>query len=111
MLRARSRELQPMLHRHGVGLRADVLADETRMLVDGSGRPRSLLPRVVRDLETSLSALANWIGLNAGRAEHPLRSTAPCGVAAPPRVQSATGRASCVRSHRFGAIASSEALR
>jgi len=76
-LRARSQELEPILARHGVGLRLDVLADESRTLVGPGTSRRPPVPNVVHELERSLAALAGWIA----RQQPALTSTGTTAVA------------------------------
>jgi predicted acylesterase/phospholipase RssA len=65
MLRARSTELAPILARHGLQLREDVLADETRTLVPVSKGRRRPAPGVVHELQANLAALTAWMGPDA----------------------------------------------
>jgi len=60
-LLARREALAPVLARHGIALRLDVLRDRTRRLVPPTpARARSISP-VIRELEAALAALSNWL--------------------------------------------------
>ena len=60
-LLARSDQLIPILARHGVRLKVDVLRDPRRTLVAGPPPRIRPVPPVVRDLEQSLASLAGWV--------------------------------------------------
>jgi hypothetical protein len=63
-LRRRRAELEPLLARHGVRLRVDVLEDETRDLWTGVGlgRPEAeAAPPLMRDLERALERLEDLL--------------------------------------------------
>lgn len=60
-LLARSHTLAPLLAKHGIGLRLDVLHDKQRTLVSGKPLHRRSAPPVVRELEEALGGLAEWL--------------------------------------------------
>ncbi len=57
----RSDQLIPVLARHGVGLRVDVLRDAGRTLVAGPPPRVRPVPPVVRNLEQTLASLGGWV--------------------------------------------------
>ena len=61
-LLARSGALAPVLGRHGIALRLDALRDPDRTLVGGLPARVRPVPPVIRELETSLASLADWLG-------------------------------------------------
>ena len=66
-LLARGETLAPILARHGVHLRLDVLRDSTRTLVPGSPVRTRPAPPVVWELEAGLAALRSWLGAQLPR--------------------------------------------
>jgi len=67
-LLARSDSLGPILAKHGIGLRLDVLRDRHRTLVPVKPLHRRSAPPVVHELESALDALAEWIQARQVRA-------------------------------------------
>jgi hypothetical protein len=67
-LLARSETLGPVLAKHGIGLRLDVLHDQHRTLVPVKPLHRRSAPPVVHELESALDALAEWIQARQVRA-------------------------------------------
>jgi predicted acylesterase/phospholipase RssA len=61
-LLARSESLAPVLARHGIALRLDVLHDSRRTLVAGLPARIRPVPPVIRELEATLAALTEWLG-------------------------------------------------
>lgn len=64
-LLARHDELAPLLERHGITLRRDLLEDQDRRLWDHIGLPKTTSkssPAVIRDLDTLLSRLEETVG-------------------------------------------------
>ena len=63
----RRHELEPVLARHGIGLRLDVLRDDSRRLGAGGGGARHLwpagsrLPGATADLRGTLVDLRRWL--------------------------------------------------
>jgi predicted acylesterase/phospholipase RssA len=61
----RADSLAPVLARHGVSLRLDVLRDKARALVPGTEIHARAAPPVVWELESSLAALREWLAEQA----------------------------------------------
>lgn len=69
-LRRRRYELEPLLARHGIRLRLDVLEDESRRLSPGRGAPavRERLPAAAAELRGVMVDLRRWIAAGSGKA-------------------------------------------
>jgi hypothetical protein len=60
-LLARAESLAPILARHGIGLRRDILRDRRRTLVAGMPSRVRPVPHVVGVLEGALASLDDWL--------------------------------------------------
>jgi predicted acylesterase/phospholipase RssA len=61
-LLARADTLSPVLARHGISLRLDVLRDPGRTLVAGRASRIRPVPPAIRELEATLESLREWLG-------------------------------------------------